>query len=560
MKKSYTLIILLLISCMSFAQTLQPTATEALLLMLIVNNDEQPISTEVVLISKTNRRVYKVKSNAKGIAELLIPINDTYSINLKGEPNYDEIVIPNEANYGLQYQIYYDVNRKADFDIATINYRLRTSSGEPLSETVTLINLETKEETTFTTDDNGNAVVKLQNNSNYSINYTSVSDYDVLMIPNIENFTMNFNASYEGSFVGAIYPNRTEALFVLTYYNLDSLPIPNESFIIEAASNGKTYYGTTDNNGRTEILVPVGDTYEISATYFKKFNTTTIAATDERQVINGSLYFISSEEYTRRERERREILREREKNWREIASAYKEFETLREKAELDRTEIIYDGYRRIASYAPFRDTLVPVVLRRNPQWRNKLIVVDITTSMTPYADQVKLWYRRNQQLQNTTQFTFFNDGDNMQNSDKVIGNTGGIYNCQFCNYTEFRKTLNIARFEGDGGDMPENDLEAVLTAIENGQGNFDIIVVADKLSPVRDIELLGDLNQPVHIILCGQKTINEEYLTIAYQTGGTVHTMTEDIDVRNQVNGVRLKIGTDLFILTKGRFIRYEEK
>ena len=166
MRKNYILFILLFVSISTFAQTLQPTETEALLLMLIVDKNEQPISTEVVIISKTTKQIYKTKSSMEGMAELLIPINDTYSINLKGEPDYDEIVIPNEANYGLQYQIYYDENRKADFSIATINYRLRTSAGQALSETVTLVNLETKEKTTFTTDENGNAVVKLKNNSN----------------------------------------------------------------------------------------------------------------------------------------------------------------------------------------------------------------------------------------------------------------------------------------------------------------------------------------------------------------------------------------------------------
>ncbi|MFK7948247.1 MAG: hypothetical protein AB8G11_11685 [Saprospiraceae bacterium] len=560
MKKYYILFILLFTSFSIFAQTLQPTENQALVLMLIVNNDEQPISTEVAIISKTTKQVYETKSNAKGIAELLIPINDTYSINLEGEPDYDEIVIPNEANYGLQYQIFYDKNRKTDFNIATINYILKTSDGKPLSETVTLINLETTEETTFKTDKNGNAVVKLQNNSNYSINYKSVKNYDVLTIPNVENLTMNFNASYEGSSSDIIYPNRTQALFVLTYYDLDSVPVPNETFTIKSTSDGKKYQGKTNEKGEAKVLVPIGNTYQVSATYFENFNTTIIDTTDERRIINGSLFYISSKEYERREKKLKRMLAEREAAWLEMKRLYEEFERSWENADLNREEVIYDGYERILSYTPFRDTIVPVVMRRNSQWTNKLFVVDITTSMTPYADQVKLWYRRNQQFQDATQFVFFNDGGNMQNRDKRIGSTGGIYGCPFCNYTDFRDTLAFARSQGDGGDMQENDLEGILKAITNSQRFTDIVVIVDSQSKVRDISLLSGLNQPVHIILCGKNPINEQYLTIAYQTGGTIHTMREDINVRNQVNGVRLNVGTDLFILTKGRFVRYEEK
>jgi hypothetical protein len=560
MKNYYILITLLLTSMSMFAQTLQPTATEALLFMLIVNKSDQPISEEVLVISKSNKRVYKTKSNAEGLAEILIPINDTYSINLKGEPNYDEIQIPNEAYYGLQYKIFYDAKRTENFNIATINYKLKTSKDKPLSEKVTLINIKTKAVFTFQTDENGLAVVQLPNDAKYVINYESVKNYDVLTVPKVDNFTMDFNASYEGSSPTAIYPNLTEALFVLTYLDLDSVPVPDEIFTIKAINSGKVFTGKTDGNGVANILVPIGDTYQINATYFKEFWEKTIKNDDVRSLTNGTLFFISSKEHERRLAERERIITEREATWRKMRSLYEAYIKRSDNA-TNFAEIVYDGFENISSYAPFRDTIVPVVLSRNPQWTNKLLVVDVTSSMTPYAEQVKIWYRRNSQAQNRTQFVFFNDGNNTKDERKVIGKTGGIYYCPFCPYNQLVDTLRQVRLRGEGGDAQENDLEAMIHAVDNSANYSDVIVIIDNLSPVRDISLLSNLNRPVRIILCGDKPINEEYINIAYQTDGSIHTMKEDIfDINSRRNGVRLQIGTDLYILTRGRFVRHIER
>jgi len=561
MKKHYSLIFLLFIASSIFAQTLQPTETEALIFLLIVNNNDEPISEAVNIVSKTTKQIYKVKSDINGFAEILVPISDTYSINLKGEPNYDEIIIPNQANYGLQYKIFYDAKRKANFNIATIHYTLRTSKGKLLSEKVLLVNAKTKEEFRFETDENGEATIQLPNASTYVINYKSVKNYDVLEIPNTENLSMNYNATYEGSSDTAIYPNRNEALFVLTYLDFDSIPVPNETLQLKGEKSGKTFSGITDKNGETKILVPTGDTYKIDAKYFKSFWKKTITYEDVRSVTNGTLFYISSKEYERRIAERAKIIAEREAAWKEKKRAYEEYIKVFDKATRNRAVIAYEASAAVNSYLPFRDTIVPIVLNRNPQWTNKLMIVDVTSSMTPYAEQVKVWYNRHQNIQNQTQFVLFNDGNNQFDIDKKIGTTGGIYYCPFCPYDDFLDTLKNVRLRGEGGDAPENDMEAIIEAINNSSNYSDIIVIVDNLSPVRDISLLSNLTQPVRIILCGKIPINEEYINIAYQTGGSIHTKKEDItDFSRKLNGIRLQIGRDLYILTRGRFVHHIEK
>lgn len=84
--------------------------------------------------------------------------------------------------------------------------------------------------------------------------------------------------------------------------------------------------------------------------------------------------------------------------------------------------------------------------------------------------------------------------------------------------------------KGNGGDSPENDLEAVLTGIQYLTDFEDILLIADNKSPVRDIELLEKINRPVHVLLCDVRgTIHPDYIKIARETGGTLHTLKEDI-------------------------------
>ena len=83
---------------------------------------------------------------------------------------------------------------------------------------------------------------------------------------------------------------------------------------------------------------------------------------------------------------------------------------------------------------------------------------------------------------------------------------------------------------GYGGDSPENDMEALLKAQKKLGTGSEIILIADNYSEVRDMALISKLTAPVHIILCGYEgAINEDYLEIAYKTGGSIHTIEQDI-------------------------------
>jgi hypothetical protein len=78
---------------------------------------------------------------------------------------------------------------------------------------------------------------------------------------------------------------------------------------------------------------------------------------------------------------------------------------------------------------------------------------------------------------------------------------------------------------------------------------------------MRDFSLIKNLKVPVRVILCGIENnslwsdINEEYLALAYKTGGSVHTLTEDIyDLYKLTEGKKVKIGGIEYMLENGNF------
>ena len=176
------------------------------------------------------------------------------------------------------------------------------------------------------------------------------------------------------------------------------------------------------------------------------------------------------------------------------------------------------------------EKLVLAVLNRlKGSWQNKIVVTDITGSMSPYYQQVLIWHALNLIKGGHTKYVFFNDGD--RRPDGPIGASGGLYYCQ--GQIKDLKTI-VASMQkgisaGGGGMAPENDIEALLGAIKQRKKGEELILIADGLCKVRDIKLLGKLKIPVRIIVCGgaysrSKAINPQYLRIARKTKGSVPT------------------------------------
>lgn len=177
--------------------------------------------------------------------------------------------------------------------------------------------------------------------------------------------------------------------------------------------------------------------------------------------------------------------------------------------------------------------VVAATFVRNKTWKNKLIVVDVTGSMTPYLCQYLLWLNLNFNPRENQNYVFFNDGnDNKGFNKKKVGETGGLYFSMNSNgYSSIEKTIITAMINGNGGDRPENNLEALMVGENKFKTSNEVILIADNNASPRDLILAKKLKKPVHIILCGVRSskINVDYLNLARKTKGSVHTIENDL-------------------------------
>ena len=111
---------------------------------------------------------------------------------------------------------------------------------------------------------------------------------------------------------------------------------------------------------------------------------------------------------------------------------------------------------------------------------------------------------------------------------------------------------------GWGGDLPENDVEALLDAEKNAPFAERIIWVADNYSTPRDLNLLPKLKKPVSIIMCSSRGgVNTDYLNIARQLKASLHTLSTDLpDVSRLKDGDRVTVDERQYELINGKFIR----
>ncbi len=242
------------------------------------------------------------------------------------------------------------------------------------------------------------------------------------------------------------------------------------------------------------------------------------------------------------------------------------------KGELDRSYAHFDKKGYVTYESPTKETTLKFdkflsgeykikdstlfnVFKRNKEWKKMMLVVDMTGSMFPYIGQMLVWYRQNYEDGRVKYYVLFNDGDNLPDDKKSVGKTGGVHPFEAKDYRKLKKDIEDVRKMGEGGDDPENDLEAVVSAMIAYRDYTDIILIADE-STVRDMAILKRIKKPIHVIMCGtKKGINEQYLRIAYQTKGSFHTISNDVDMKKLKDGDEFQVDKDIFRLSGGNFI-----
>jgi hypothetical protein len=344
-------------------------------------------------------------------------------------------------------------------------------------------------------------------------------------------------------------------LLTIAIRDLYTAPLQNEVVTLTGRKRNKSFRGITDKNGRLLIYVPKGDTYDISFKYNRKYYIVDCPYSKGNSDIRLGFSYMGTKEKEKRMREEKERILAEEKRLKEERERFeKECKSLGLTLEECHRKKIEDYLKGIIGSS---DTVIMKSLRRN-RWSDKLIVVDVTGSMSPYVAQVAMWYRLNHLKENNLQFVLFNDGNNMPDERKRIGETGGIYYQKSKGVDSLDAFMGRVQALGSGGDGPENNMEALIKGVKMAAPFKELIMIADNHAPVKDISLLSQFSVPVHIILCG--TTNSEiwpdYLKIAWKTKGSVHTIEDDIiTLAKMSEGQQVKIGGITYKIMGGEFV-----
>ena len=203
------------------------------------------------------------------------------------------------------------------------------------------------------------------------------------------------------------------------------------------------------------------------------------------------------------------------------------------------------------------DSSILKILDRT-RWENATIVGDVTGSMYKYTAQLLLWVKANPIGSLAKNFVFFNDGDNMPDKDKKLGSTGGIYFKTCNNYVEVENLLRGTMLKGNGGDFPENNIEALMTAEKAFPAAEFQVMIADNWAAIKDKVLWQHLTKPVRIVVCGatEFNVNIDYLNLARKTKGSVHLMESDLyNLAGLKEGEILKVGKNNFVVKNGMLV-----
>lgn len=228
----------------------------------------------------------------------------------------------------------------------------------------------------------------------------------------------------------------------------------------------------------------------------------------------------------------------------------------------DSSRVFVPASTAFSFISTLEDSVIFHVLDRKKEWKNILFVCDVTGSMSPYSAQMLIWNKLNFMSGRAKYYTFFNDGDNKEDRKKVIGRTGGIYHIEANSIKDIEEKALYTIRKGNGGDSPENDLEALISAEAKFPDAKEIVLIADNWAAIKDLVLIDKIKKPVHIILCGvfNGLVNADYVELAYRTKGSLHTMEDDIENLAQLNeGETIRIGNSTFKLEKGKFILVHE-
>ncbi len=615
MKNSKIYVIgLILYCCFSFAEGLRaqlnPTKQRAVVTFVLTNPvDEQAWPKKTFAVEQiSTRKRWTLTTDKKGEASLLLPIAQDYALHLSDWENFAQISIPKEAFSRHRIPMpCYDLATLVPGTVSIpVQIQLVDSLGNPslLTEALLLRSNNGKGPYNVTTNARGEATLNLPIGCQYILSLSGAPNYYKFDLPNKPYASWTETVWFERLPGRSLYASTNKALFNFIFTDLKGARVADELFWLSDKETGQRYEGRTNAFGVAQILAPLYRAYDLHATHNRHFATYTTNLAPDRDILVETIYYESMSSVAREKRYAEQAARTQardslarvqrllqaarldsikdeaaEEVWlaellaQERAIPIKRTLRIRKAIEA-KTRLVEQQLKLNPNYPEEQALPILAVLQRHAvQWQGKVVVTDVTESMRPYLDQVLIWHLLRLQKGEPTSYVFFNDGNSKMASAKIVGATGGLYACQgtWQDLDTVLHTMHYAMQQGlGGGEPPENDLEAVLFGKEQKQGVQELILIADSYSRVRDMDLLYKIDLPVRIILCGAEEqnafyphlkpdINEEYLTIAHRTNGSIHTLRQDILHLSAIKeGETIEIGDHRYQFSNRQFIQLQ--
>jgi hypothetical protein len=446
------------------------------------------------------------------------------------------------------------------------------------------------------TNSRGQAYFLLPKGGFYQVNTTDQPAFGQIKTINDEfvrsRYTLNYapvtyTETYRGDTIFQEVPEsqqpvRSRILVRLNVLNFDNQPLPEEDLFFHFQTSGQIFAVTSGVDGTARLMLPRGDSIRLSTAFLSDVSRFALPDDDRIGTLRLTLRTIGKAAILKRRAERARLAARRDSLFRlartrdSITAARdslrlltgdydylfllnsginleKVLEKVGEQAAAEREQLSQNEQL----YELTGESIKSAFYRNRAGWSSKVIVTDLTGSMYPYMDEVLLWHALAIVPGEHNRYLFFNDGD--QQPEKPIGATGGLYSTEMPDMPVLLKTMQSTTDGGTGGESEENDLEALIEATRMmGEGD-ELLLIADNYSDVRDMELLPQLRTPVIIVLAGDLSsgINEDYLQIAWATGGSIHTLSEDITTLKAVNeGELIHIGSHRYRMSGGAFLK----
>lgn len=480
----------------------KPTETEALFVLILKNKKGQVWKNlDVWFVQSSIKKCYKGTTNSKGQVKFLLPIGYDYTVNFEHDANYRTITVPK-----MPY-----LNQKKGFT--------------------------------------------------YTSNYMNIKE-------TVRNDTVFQNVPLSQE------PTLNRALIQVTVVDLDNEPLEDESVYLQGVD--KVYTAKTNIDGKAALMIPKGGYYAVNFEYRDSLEILHFEKGNYTRKDKIQYKYIGSKAIKRRILQRKfeaelwdslarlDVFRDSLAASRSLFSGFSSklfhndkdvFDKIKKRAAEDKKKL--DENPKF--FEQVGDEIAAAMYRNRGRWKNKIIVTDLTGSMYPYLDQILSWHLLDYNSSTNNQYLFFNDGDKTPDNKKIIGQTGGFYYSNGENLENLTAKMLETMKGGHGSDSPENDIEALLNAIDRRKTNrTEIILIADNHSDIKDIELLYQLKIPVRVILAGADFgVNEQYLELAFKTKGSVHTLEEDLETLYELNdGDYIKIGRFQYRVYKGKFLQ----